>query len=69
MKEAIDHPDHYNSGKIEVIEVIEDWDLDFCLGNAIKYIGRAGKKDKSKEIEDLSKALWYIQRRIKRLEE
>tara|TARA_Y100001938_G_scaffold18108_1_gene22363 strand:- start:66 stop:275 length:210 start_codon:yes stop_codon:yes gene_type:complete len=69
MKEAIDHPDHYNSGKIEVIEVIEDWDLDFCLGNAIKYIGRAGKKDKSKEVEDLSKALWYIQRRIKRLEE
>ena len=69
MKEAIDHPDHYNSGKIEVIEVIEDWDLDFCLGNAIKYIGRAGKKDKSKEIEDLSKALWYIQRGIKRLEE
>ena len=69
MKEAIDHPDHYNSGKIEVIEVIEDWDLDFCLGNAIKYIGRAGKKDKSKEVEDLRKSLWYIQRRIKRLEE
>ena len=69
MKEAIDHPDHYNSGKIEVIEVIEDWDLDFCLGNAIKYIGRAGKKHKDKEIEDLKKALWYIERRIKKLGE
>jgi len=69
MKEAIDHPDHYNSGKIEVIEVIEDWDLDFCLGNAIKYIGRAGKKHKDKEIEDLKKSIWYIERRIKKLGE
>ena len=69
MKEAIDHPDHYNQGKFEVIDVIEDWGLDFCLGNAIKYIGRAGKKHKDKEIEDLKKALWYIERRIKKLGE
>jgi hypothetical protein len=63
----VDHPSHYNSGKIEVIDAIEDWNLNFSRGNAIKYIARAGLKDKSTEIEDLQKALWYIQREIKRL--
>jgi hypothetical protein len=63
----VDHPSHYNSGKIEVIDAIEDWDLNFSRGNAIKYIARAGLKDKGTEIEDLQKALWYIQREIKRL--
>jgi hypothetical protein len=69
MKEKVDHPDHYNKGKFEVIDVIEDWDLGFCLGNAIKYIGRAGHKGKNREVEDLNKALWYIERRIQQLEE
>ena len=63
---AVDHPSHYNSGKIEVIDYIEDQNLDFCLGNAVKYISRAGKKNPDKEIEDLEKAIWYIQRHILR---
>ena len=62
-------PAHYTDGKIEVIDFIEDKKLGFCLGNAIKYIARAGKKDPTKEIEDLNKAKWYVERRIKELEE
>jgi len=65
----VDHPDHYNEGKIEVIDVIEDWRLGFHLGNAVKYIGRAGKKDSAKEIEDLEKCVWYIERKIKLLKD
>lgn len=62
-------PAHYTDGAIEVIDYIEDKKLGFCLGNAVKYISRAGKKDPSKEIEDLKKAEWYIRRRIYELEE
>ena len=61
---SVDHPSHYNDGSIEVIDYIEDKNLGFCLGNAIKYISRAGKKYKDKEVEDLEKAIWYINRRI-----
>jgi len=65
----IDHPSYYGSDTTyETIKVIEAWQLDFCLGNAVKYISRAGKKDPDKEIEDLQKAVWYIQRRIQQLE-
>jgi len=66
-KERVDHPDHYQSGDptYETINVIEAWDLDFCLGNAIKYISRAGKK--GDQIEDLEKAAWYINRKIEKL--
>ena len=67
--DKVNHPSHYTSGKIEVIDFIEDQKLDYHRGNAIKYICRAGKKDKSKEIEDLEKAIWYLQREIKRLYE
>lgn len=64
----IDHPSYYGSDTTyETIKVIEAWQLDFCLGNAVKYISRAGKKDPDKEIEDLQKAMWYIQRRIDQL--
>lgn len=64
----IDHPSYYGSDTTyETIKVIEAWQLDFCLGNAVKYISRAGKKDPNKEIEDLQKAMWYIQRRIDQL--
>lgn len=67
--ESINHPDHYGGDNTyEAIKVIEAWDLDFSLGNTIKYISRAGKKDKAKEIEDLKKALWYLDRKIKTLE-
>ena len=67
--EHVNHPSHYNSGKIEVIDAIEDWGFGegFNRGNAIKYIARAGKKDKEKEVEDLQKAVWYINEEIKRL--
>lgn len=67
--DPVNRPAHYTDGKIEVIEFIEDKKLGFCLGNAVKYIARAGKKDPTKEIEDLNKARWYIERRIKELEE
>lgn len=63
-KETVNHPAHYNQGSIEAIEVIEDWGLDFHLGNALKYICRAGHKDDN-YLEDLKKALWYIERRLK----
>jgi CRISPR/Cas system-associated protein Cas5 (RAMP superfamily) len=63
----VDHPKHYNVGEIEVIDAIEDWDLNFSRGNAIKYIARAGRKDPESEIEDLEKAVWYIEREILRI--
>ncbi len=65
--EKVNHPEHYNKGKIEVIDYIEDQDMNFNLGNAIKYISRAGLKNKSTTVEDLEKAKWYIQREIDRL--
>lgn len=65
--DLVNHPSHYTDGKIEVIDYIEDKGLGFCLGNAVKYISRAGKKDQSKEVEDLQKAAWYIQRKIEQI--
>lgn len=60
----VNHPAHYTSGNIEVIDFIEDQKLDMHLGNAVKYIARAGKKDPDKTIEDLRKAIWYLDRKI-----
>lgn len=67
----VDHPDHYGGkdNPYEVIKVIYAWGLDFWLGNAVKYIGRAGKKEKSKTIEDLEKAKWYLENKIEILKE
>ncbi len=62
MVDYVNHPPHYMRGKIEAIEVIEDWKLGYHLGNTIKYLCRAGLKDSSKEIEDLKKAHWYLTR-------
>ena len=59
---------HYNSGKIEVIDFIEDQQLNFSRGNTVKYLCRAGKKYKDTELEDLKKASWYLNREIQRLE-
>jgi mRNA interferase MazF len=67
--DAVNHPSHYTDGKIEVIDYIEDKKLGYHLGNAVKYISRAGKKDPAKTVEDLQKAAWYIQREIERLKE
>ena len=64
MHDPVNHPAHYTDGQIEVIDFIEDKQLGFHLGNAIKYICRAGKKDPAKTTEDLNKAVWYIRRYI-----
>lgn len=68
MAERVNHPPHYGGDTTyEAIKVIEAWDLGFHLGNAVKYICRAGRKSKETELEDLQKAQWYLERRIKRL--
>lgn len=64
---AVNHPKYYQ-GKIEVIDFIEDKKLGFNLGNCVKYISRAGKKNPDKRIEDLKKARWYLDREISRSE-
>jgi len=69
VDDAVTHPSHYTDGKIEVIDFIRDKKLDFCRGNVVKYISRAGKKgDKSKELEDLKKARQYCDFAIEELE-
>lgn len=65
--DSVNRPAHYTDGKIEVIEYIEDKKLGFCLGNAIKYISRAGKKDPKEEATDIRKAIWYLKRYLKEL--
>lgn len=67
MSESVNHPAHYTAGGIEVIDAIEAWGLGFCLGNTVKYVARAGKKDQAKTLEDLKKARWYLDREIGRL--
>ena len=62
VDDVVNHPAHYTDGKFETIEAIESWRLGYHLGNAIKYISRAGKKSKDTELEDLRKARWYIKR-------
>lgn len=59
----IDNVKHYKG--TEVMQFIELFNLDFCLGNTVKYIARAGVKDENKYIEDLEKAKWYLERKIK----
>lgn len=66
-EDNIDHPDHYNQGSIEVIDIIEDWGLDFKLGSVVKYVLRAPYK--GNQLEDLKKAKWFLQRCIDKLEE
>lgn len=66
IEDSVHSPKHYTAGKYEVIDVIEDWDLNFRLANTIKYIAR--HKHKGKPLEDLKKALWYLQREIDRHE-
>ena len=69
MKDLVNHPSHYG-GKdniYEAIKVIEAWQLGFCLGNTIKYISRAGKKDNA--LQDLEKAKFYLDREINKLKD
>lgn len=65
--DPVNHPSHYTDGNIEVMDYIEDKGFNFALGNAVKYISRAGRKDKNKTIEDLEKSRWYLNREIERL--
>lgn len=61
MSDMVNHPDHYEAGSLEVIDIIEEFGLDFHRGNAVKYILRAGRKTDD-FVEDLEKAIWYLNR-------
>ncbi|MDD7383601.1 MAG: DUF3310 domain-containing protein [Peptoniphilaceae bacterium] len=63
-REMVNHPDHYNCNGIEVIDIIEAFNLNFNLGNVIKYVLRADKKGNRNE--DLNKAMWYLIREIRK---
>lgn len=62
QEDVINHPSHYTTGNIEVIDAIEDWKLDYHDGNVIKYVARA--KYKGDYLENLKKAQWYLNRKI-----
>ena len=66
MQEQVNHPAHYGGedNPYEAIKVIDAWNLDFCLGNVVKYISRAGKKGNNSKEQDLKKALWYLEHEI-----
>lgn len=67
--ETVNHPEHYGGDTTyETIKVIEAWELNFCLGNCVKYISRAGRKPGIDMYEDLKKARWYLDREIAKLE-
>ena len=67
--DEINHPSHYMSKTgLEAIEVIEAFELDYNLGNAVKYILRAGKKRKAKKEIDIKKAMWYLERELKNIQ-
>lgn len=69
MHDPVTHPSHYTTGKVEVADFILDKELNYCLGNVVKYVSRAGRKDKTKTVEDLRKAAWYLNREIERLQD
>lgn len=61
LMDSVNHPQHYGGDTTyEAIKVIEAWGLDFCLGNALKYISRAGHKPGTQRTEDLQKSIWYL---------
>lgn len=64
VPDVVNHPAHYNTGNIEVIDFIEDQGLEYHEANAIKYIARAGKKNPDTRMEDLEKAIWYLTRKL-----
>ena len=68
MSDPVNHPAHYGGRRprYEAIKVIEAWELDFHLGNAVKYVRRSGSK--GNELEDLQKAAWYLNRKVALLE-
>lgn len=66
MNDPVQRPAHYTFSAVEVIDAIEAWELGFHLGNVVKYVARARRK--GRELEDLKKARWYLERAIGRLE-
>lgn len=66
--DEIHHPAHYCFRKYEPLKVIQDWELSFCLGNVIKYLARAGRKDGNSKLQDLLKAKQYLEFDIEDLE-
>lgn len=69
-EDNVNHPAHYGGANnpYEAIKVVEAWELDFFLGNVLKYVSRAGRKDGATILEDLKKARWYLERKINNLE-
>ena len=67
IEDVVNHPRHYTTGEIEVIDAIEDWKLDYHDGNVVKYVARA--KYKGDYLENLKKAQWYLNRKIQKEEE
>ena len=69
MNDPVNHPGHYTAGKIEVIDFLEDQGFPYHLGNAVKYICRAGKKSPDTKVEDILKAISYLEKEVKILQE
>lgn len=67
LDDPVNHPSHYTDG-IETIDYIESKHFPYHIGNAVKYLSRAGKKNPAETITDLRKAVWYINRYIELLE-
>ena len=65
--DPVHNPSHYQQGGFETWDVIDAWGLDYFLGNVVKYVSRAGKKDPTKTIEDLEKAMAYLNKEIELL--
>lgn len=65
--DPVNHPSHYTQGPIEVIDIIEGFNLGFCLGNTVKYILRSPHK--GAQLQDLEKARWYLDRQIAGMKE
>ena len=68
VSDLVNHPSYYRLGGIEVLDAIEAWELPYHLGNVVKYIARAGKKDAQTHLQDLKKAQFYLNRHIELLE-
>lgn len=66
-EDVVNHPRHYTAYGVEIIKITEN--MSFCRGNAVKYIARAGLKNPDKELEDLEKGLWYLNREVARMKE
>lgn len=69
QNDPVNHPSHYCLGGIEVLDAIEAWELPYHLGNVVKYIARAGKKNSSTYLQDLQKAQFYLNRFISQLKD